>query len=53
MKKFKYTVITTSITIGSIVTYAIQSIVGFIAVYFFKPVWENFIEWCKNERKIN
>jgi hypothetical protein len=30
-------------TIGSIIVSAINGIVGFIAVYFFKPLWEKII----------
>lgn len=33
------------ITIGGILASIITSIVGYIAVYFFKPIWEKFIKW--------
>lgn len=49
-KKYKYTVITTGITISGLLISAINGIVGFIAVYFFKPIWEKLIRWWNNER---
>lgn len=39
-KKFS----TTSISIGMLATSAIQGIVGYIAVWFFKPLWEKFVK---------
>lgn len=43
--------ISATVTIGSIIISAINAIIGFIAVYFFKPVWTKIIEWWNNERK--
>jgi hypothetical protein len=36
---------TISITLGSILVSMINGIVGYIAVYFFKPVWEKLARW--------
>lgn len=47
--KFEKQVIT-EITIGSLLSSAINGIVAFIAVYFFKPLWERIIkavDWNK------
>jgi hypothetical protein len=33
-----------NITLGSIIASAVNGIVGFIAIYFFKPVWEKIIK---------
>lgn len=35
------------LTIGGLVASAISGIVGYIAVYFFKPVWEKIARWWK------
>jgi flagellar basal body-associated protein FliL len=34
-----------TISIGSIIVTAINGIVAYIAVYFFKPIWEKIIKW--------
>jgi small-conductance mechanosensitive channel len=34
-----------SITLASILSAIINGIVGYIAVYFFKPVWEKIVKW--------
>ena len=33
------------ITIGSLTVSAINGIVGFLAVYFFAPIWARIIAW--------
>ena len=35
------------LTIGGLIASAISGIVGYIAVYFFKPVWEKIVRWWK------
>jgi hypothetical protein len=38
------------ITIASLTISAINGIVGFLAVYFFAPIWAKFVAWWnKNE----
>lgn len=38
------------ITLGSLVASAISGIVGYIAVYFFKPIWNKIVKkWKKHE----
>jgi hypothetical protein len=38
------------ITIGSLTVSAINGIVGFLAVYFFAPIWVKIVAWWnKNE----
>lgn len=34
-----------TITIGSIVTSSVHAIIGYVAVYFFKPLWDKFVKW--------
>lgn len=46
--KFEKQVIT-EITIGSLLSSAINGIVGFIAVYFFKPLWDKLVSYWKNK----
>jgi hypothetical protein len=43
------TQVITEITLGSILVSAINGIIGFIAVYFFKPVWEKLIKYWKDK----
>ena len=49
-KNIKYTVITTSITIGSLIGSAINGIIGYIAVWFFAPLWIKLINRNKNDQ---
>jgi hypothetical protein len=42
-KKFK--IQTIPITISSLIVSALNGIIGYIAVYFFKPAWEKLIKW--------
>lgn len=42
-----------SITVASLVTSAINGIVGFVAVYFFAPIWSKMIAWWRNKNEIN
>lgn len=38
-----------SITVCGLMASAINGIVAYIAVYFFKPLWEKIINWNKHE----
>lgn len=38
-----------SVTIASLIGAAVNGIVAYVAVYFFKPLWEKLIKWWKNE----
>jgi hypothetical protein len=42
-----------TVTISSILVHIIHSIFGFIAIYFFQPIWHKFIKWWDNDSKIN
>ena len=46
--KFKKQVLT-EITVGSILSSAINGIVGFIAVYLFKPLWDKIVSYWKKQ----
>lgn len=46
-KKFK--IQTIPLTLAGLVGSAINGIVAYVAVYFFKPLWEKFMKWWKNE----
>lgn len=46
--KFKKQVLT-EITVGSILSSAINGIVGFIAVYLFKPLWDKIVFYWKKQ----
>jgi hypothetical protein len=47
--EFKKQVLT-EITLGSIISSAISGIIGYIAVYFFKPLWEKIVKmWDKTD----
>lgn len=49
-KDGKFKVKTIPITIGSLIISAVNGIVAYIAVYFFKPLWEIIINWWKNKK---
>lgn len=38
-----------TITIASIFGSIIHAIIGYIAVYFFKPLWEKLMNWRKTK----
>jgi hypothetical protein len=44
-RNFKYTVISSSVTLSLIITKTIEAIVGFIAISLFKPIWDKIIKW--------
>lgn len=46
-KKFKIQMV--PITLAGLVTSAINGIIAYIAVYFFKPLWEKIVSW-RNKR---
>lgn len=48
-KDGKYKIQTLPITIGSLLSSAISGIVGYIAVYFFKPMWEKIVNYFNRE----
>ena len=41
-----------SISLSLLLSSAIQAIIGYIAVYFFKPLWEKFIKFINPEQKL-
>jgi hypothetical protein len=41
----------TVITGGTIISAAINGIVGYIAVYFFQPLWLRTVKWWHNDNK--
>lgn len=47
----RFKIQTISITISSMIASAIQGIVGYVAVYFFKPIWEKFVSWLNSKTK--
>jgi hypothetical protein len=46
-KKFKIQMV--PITLAGLITSAVNGIIAYIAVYFFKPSWDKFMRWWKNE----
>lgn len=48
-KDGKFKIQTLSITIASVIASAINGIVAYIAVYFFKPLWEKIVTFCKKK----
>lgn len=42
-KKFKIQMV--PITLAGLVTSAINGIIAYIAVYFFRPLWEKIVFW--------
>jgi len=48
-EKKTFRIQTIPITLIGIFGAAINGIVGYIAVYFFKPLWEKLIKWWQNE----
>lgn len=47
--KPKFKVYTVPITLASLLISAINGIVAYIAVYFFKPLWDKIIKWLQNK----
>lgn len=46
-KKFKIQMVT--ITLAGLINSAVNGIIAYIAVYFFKPLWDKFMKWWKND----
>lgn len=46
-KQFK--IQTIPLTLAGLIGSAINGIVAYIAVYFFKPLWDKIIRWWNNE----
>lgn len=46
-KKFKIQMV--PITLAGLVTSAINGIIAYIAVYFFKPLWDKLMRWWQND----
>lgn len=47
--KFKQQMISVTISLSSILSSAIHGIVAFIAVYFFKPLWDKVVKIWENK----
>lgn len=45
----KFTIQTVSITLAGLIGSALNGIIAYIAVYFFKPLWEKIIKWFQNK----
>lgn len=39
----------TVVTAGTIITAAINGIVGYVAVYFFQPIWLKIVKWWDSD----
>lgn len=39
---------TQSITISTIIGKAIEAIVAYVVLWFFKPLWEKLVKWWNN-----
>jgi hypothetical protein len=43
----------TVVTFGTIFSAAINGIVGYIAVYFFRPIWLKTVKWWESDKSQN
>lgn len=44
---------TQSITMSTIIGKALEAVVAYIVLWFFKPLWDNLIEWWKKRNDSN
>lgn len=44
---FKYQLI--PISLVGVISSAVNGIIAYIAVYFFRPFWDKIVKWWKNE----
>tara|TARA_R100000005_G_C4933927_1_gene161573 strand:+ start:745 stop:903 length:159 start_codon:yes stop_codon:yes gene_type:complete len=42
-----------SITMSTIIGKAVEAVVAYIALWFFKPVWERIVKWWKGKDESN
>ena len=42
-----------SITMSTIIGKAIEAVVAYIVLWFFKPLWDNVIEWWNKKDETN
>jgi hypothetical protein len=47
--KKKFRIQTIPLALSGLISSAINGIVAYIAVYFFKPLWDKIVKWWKNE----
>lgn len=40
----------TVVTLGTIIAAAINGIIGYVAVYFFQPIWIKIIKWWNSDK---
>lgn len=45
----KFKIQTIPITIAGLIASAVNGIIAYIAVYFFKPLWEKLMKWWKHD----
>jgi uncharacterized membrane protein len=48
-KKIVYSSIFATITMVTVLSAAVEAIIGFIAIYFFAPLWNNIMERVKRK----
>jgi hypothetical protein len=41
-----------TVTATSVLGAAINGIIGYIAVYFFKPLWDKLVSWWNSEKNV-
>lgn len=46
---YKFKIQTIPITIAGLIASAVNGIIAYIAVYFFKPLWEKLMKWWKHD----
>ena len=44
---------TQSITMSTIIGKALEAVVAYIVLWFFKPLWDNLIKWWKTKNDSN
>ena len=42
-----------SVTMATIIGKAIEAIVAYITIWFFKPLWEKLVKWWKGNNESN
>lgn len=48
-KSFKAKVQMIPVTLAGLISSALNGIIAYVAVYFFKPIWEKLMKWWNNE----
>ena len=49
-KQNKFSIKMLHITVSAIIGKAVEAVVAYIVLFFFKPLWDNLVKWWKKDK---